>query len=167
MFNKTLLKYLFCAIFFVFFICFSNESCKSPLGSDGIKSHVYRLNVGVIYTRDTSKITNPAGDDESVILSYKLHDPENPPSYLIQGFRYTEKISENVFRSYLPKVFVNSSTSKKHIVYISDAKFKLFDSNEDEIPTSSFTGENIVISGAYDLEVVVYRVGTQLHFRMQ
>ena len=151
-------------IIFVILAIFPFTSCNSP---EEPEVYNYRNNVEVIYTRDTSKITNPAGKNSTVFLDFELYDPEKSPARY-QGFHSTEQINANVFRVYLPRVFIQTEkTSVKHKVWVADPMLKLFDNTGREIPTSSFTGENIVINGAYDLQIVPLTSGTELHFKME
>jgi hypothetical protein len=151
-------------IIIIFSAIFAYSRCKSPARPE---LYSYRNNVEVIYTRDISKITNLAGKNSYVSFDYLLYDPERSQT-LDQGSIFTEQISENAFRAYLPRVFVQTEKrSEQHKAWIADPKLKLFDAIGNEISTSSFTGENIVISGAYDLQVFPLNSGTRLHFRMQ
>ena len=158
--DKSSSNFLVFAFCFISVLYLSLVSCKSP---EEPEVHTFRFNVEVTYTRNTSKITNPSAKEARVILDYELYNPERSPT-INKNFMDTNQISENVFRAYLSKVFVQTEKrSTKHIIWIKDPMLKQFDNTGMEIPTSSFTAENITISGAFDLQVSGY----QLHFKMQ
>jgi len=127
----------------MFFLCLGLDNCKSPEEPEPEPIYEYRYNVEVIYTRvalDSSEVP------DYVKLHYILLDPGlGDWSWIDSGYIEMNKIEENKYRCYLPKVFVqNSGWNSKHRVIVTDNK-------EIDVKNSY-----IIIQGAYDYELNDY-----------
>lgn len=141
----------------VFYFSLGLERCLSPEKPEEPEQAVlkYMYHVEVIYARKA--IEYPESEDHTEIWYY-LYDP----AFLGQEeYKCTEmnRIDKNKFRCYLPKVFVQTlEYNKKHRLCVFDLKKR------------DLQAENIVIQGAYDLEITKFAFGaavhSELHFRM-
>ena len=127
------------------------NNCKStfaPEREEPKPNCEYRYNVEVTYTRTQSS------DNKTVQLIYYQNDPCAKYGYEKEGIWMTE-VSENKFRCCIEKVFVQTPIyPEKHSISAND----VFGS----------TGENIVVQGAYDMEIQSGMCcgNTVLYFRM-
>jgi hypothetical protein len=128
----------------------------------------------VTYTRDTSKITNPGGDELDVQLVYICYNPQPDTmrTWVPQTRGAVDAIlaSQGEYFAYIPSVFVqNGSYQKKHEVYIRDDLLRIYDSSGIYIDWSSVTGEGITVENAYDLEMgkITTTYGTKLLYKMK
>lgn len=155
--NKTFRK--IAIIIPMFILCLGLDNCKNPEEPERPEPiYEYRYNVEVIYTRIT--IDYPDNQD-LVYFHYFLKDP----AYISEFVDYTgmiemDKIGENMYSCYLPKVFVQTPPyPDKHMVYVSDEK-----------KGGLHRAENISIQGAYEQEIRELDWGTFvytfLYFKM-
>jgi hypothetical protein len=105
----------------MFFLCLGLDNCKSPEGQSMLKhiyEYQYRYNVAVIYKRGEGDYQKTR--DYDVLLTYWLYDPAKtkPPNYWPDyGTIEMNKIGENEYRCYLPKVFIQTPllSHNKHL----------------------------------------------------
>ena len=110
-----------------------------------IYEYKYRYDVAVLYKRGEGDCQKT---QDYVLLHYMLYDPEKtkPPNYWPDlGTIEMNKIGENKYRCYLPKVFIQTPllSFNKHKVIIVDF-----------IKNGGMKGESIDIEGAYEQEIV-------------
>jgi hypothetical protein len=133
--------------------------CKNPEAPEEPKpNYEYRYNVEVIYTR--LAVEKPESQDY-VALSYDLEDPAaldwDPPQLRDSGTIEMNKIGENKYRCYLPKVFVQTPLHPdKHRVGVDDWKTEF-----------GLKGESVDVQGAYDLEIWRADFTTFVHVRLK
>ncbi len=144
----------------MFFFCLGLDNCKSPVAPEEPEpepNYEYRYNVKVVYTHATEQ-----GNPDLQTLYCYLYDPAIPGSADSQkydiNYIYMDKIGENKYRYYLPKVFIQTTAHPtRHYVVI------WFDKNEDTIMP---TVENIDVQGAYAQEVNISDWASFYKFRL-
>lgn len=149
-----------------------SQSCKRPAAPEEPKMIFQYRTVEAIYTRNLDKIINPKSQVPP-ILQYTLYDADPRNEHLddrgndewVQGgFRvgekWTERISEDVYKCTLKNVFVQTvEFDEKHSCYLRDGK--MWDGITRE---SSYTSDGLVIPGAVDISFCA--AGYTMYFRM-
>ncbi|UCC41490.1 MAG: hypothetical protein JSV96_08755 [Candidatus Aminicenantes bacterium] len=134
------------------FLCLGLGNCKRPIALEEPEPiYEYRYNVEVVFTRTALKYPECT---DWVRLHYNLFDPVLYPWKYDIGNLEMDKIEENKFRCYLPKVCINTPAYSKrvhrHSVSVEDDK-------SDEF---AVLAEHIDVQGAYDLEIKSRNFGT-------
>lgn len=130
------------------FLCLGIISCKSPEEPEEPKSH-YRYNVEVIYSDVAEGESN-----FPLFLYYGLWDLWGSFN---SGDMIMTEIGDHKARCYLPEVLILTEDSTvKHWISVIDPNKEPWCKR----------GENIVVEGAYDLEIKSGMGGTYLSFKM-
>ena len=126
----------------------------------------YRVRVKITYQRNPDDIIYPRGNDNFLVIRYRLYDPEFNEdendflgdSYYDGTFRVgvvgTEKVGTHKFEAYVEHVLIqNSNYTQKHRFYADDTK--LYDGLQRE---SCYTGRTVYVEFSYDIEIVEFPV---------
>ncbi len=143
----------------MFFLCLG-LNCRSPEAPEEPPLCEYRYNVKVIYTR--GEVDYPGKIGDPIRLTYYLYDPTLSGTWSDYGFADMEEIGKDKFRCYLDKVLIHTDSLEEHYGYYEKHKVFVTDAQ-----VHCWTGKNIEIQGAYDLEVRDSLVcGSTLRFKI-
>ncbi len=132
----------------MFAVCCAQVTTVDP--DDPDPEPEYRIQLKVVYTRNTDNILYPGGSDGLTEIRYELYDPDaerykDQYDIIVGNYRTgrvrLEKKAENYFIGYIEKVFVQGDASThNHKAYIRD--HKLHDGIGD---ASTYTTDGLVI----------------------